>query len=133
MKAMFLELGRWFKVSFSSPWSQHPGEPGGLQLLRATVLRQRLLLRARRPGGGAGGGAAEGRAGEGRLRLLVSAGTARPHGRHGSHRRPHPVPTLRGRCGQGIRQAEVGDAFGRGGQMRRRGLCYAPPPPSVAQ
>lgn len=90
-------------------------------MLRATALRQRLLLRPRRQGGGPGRGPAEGRHGEGQLRLLVPAGPANPHGRHGPHRYADPLPAFQRRGVQGVCEAEVGDAVGRGGQMRKRG------------
>lgn len=120
-----LGLGCFQTLCFCLFWPQRPGKPGGLQLLRAAVLRQRLLFRTRRQGGRTGGGAAEGHHREGRLRLLVPAGSAHPHGRHGPHGRAHPLPAPRRRSGQGVCEAEVRDAFGRGGQMRKRGRGVA--------
>lgn len=94
-------------------------QTGGLRVLRAAAERQGLLLRPRRQGVGRVRAAAERRGGTGQLRLLVSAGPGHPHGRHRPHRHAHPLAALQRRRGQGVCAAEVGDAFSRGGQMRR--------------
>lgn len=90
-------------------------------MLRAASLRQRLLLWPRRPSGRLGRDTVKRNHREGQLRVLVPAGSAHPYGRHGPHRHANPLPALKRRRGQGVCEAEIGDSFGRGGQMRRAG------------
>lgn len=101
--------------------TQCSGQAGWLRVLRTASLRQRLLLRPGRPSGGLGRDTVKRHHGEGQLRLLVSAGPTHPHGRHRPHRHANPLPALQRRRGQGVRQAEIRDAIGRGGQMRSAG------------
>lgn len=90
-------------------------------MLRAAGLRQRLLFWPRRQGGRLGRDTVTRNHGEGQLRVLVPAGPAHPYGRHGPHRHANPLPALQRRRGQGVCEAEIGNPFSRGGQMRRAG------------
>lgn len=90
-------------------------------MLRAAGLRQRLLFRPRRQSGRLGRDTIKRHHGKGQLRLLVPAWPTHPNGRHRPHRHANPLPALQRRRGQGVREAEVRDSFGRRGQMRRAG------------
>lgn len=63
-------------------------------MLRAAGLRQRLLLRPRRPSGGHGRDTVTGHYGKGQLRLLVPTGPTHLHGRHRPHCHEDPVAAL---------------------------------------
>lgn len=95
---------------------QRPGE-GVPRLLRAPGHGEGLLLRPGRPGGRRGRGPAERRRRAQELRVLVSAGPARPHRRDGHDGDADPVPAARRRGGEGVRQAEIRNPSCGGGQI----------------